>query len=152
MPSLSLTDRLASLPRMQKQALAQLWQELFQTEPPVGMRKEMMVQFLAYGLQEQEFGPPSERSQRRLRQLAKAIRDSSNTSSLQKVPIKAGTRLIRQWKDQVHVVNVEEGSYEYRGNRYDSLSEIARFITGSRWSGPLFFGLKAKAKITKEAA
>jgi hypothetical protein len=90
-PSLSLTDRLASLPRMQKEALAPLWQEIFQAEPPVRMRKEMMVQFLAYRMQEQEFGPLSERNQNRLCQLAKAIRDSSNTSSLQKVPIKAGT-------------------------------------------------------------
>ena len=152
MPNLSITDRLAWLPRMQKQALAPLWQELFQADPPLRMRKEMMVQFLTYRMQEQEFGPLSERSHRRLCQLAKSLKDRSNTPSLQKVPIKAGTRLIRQWKDQVHVVNVEEGSYEYRGNRYDSLSEIARFITGSRWSGPMFFGLKAKAKIAKEAA
>jgi Protein of unknown function (DUF2924) len=152
MPSLSITDRLASLPRMQKEALAPLWQELFQSDPPLRMRKEMMVQFLAYRMQEQEFGPLGERSQHRLCQLAQAIKDTSNVPSLQKVSVKAGTRLIRQWKDQVHVVNVEEGSYEYRGNRYDSLSEIARFITGSRWSGPLFFGLKGRAMNTKEVA
>ena len=152
MPSLSITDRLASLPRLQKEALARLWQELFQADPPLRMRKEMMVQFLAYRMQEQEFGPLSETNQRRLCQLAKAIRDSPNTPSLQKVPIKAGTRLIRQWRDQVHVVNVEEGSYEYRCNRYDSLSEIARLITGTRWSGPLFFGLKGRAMNAKEAA
>jgi|SRR6266853_3481179 len=152
MPSLSITDRLASLPRLQKEALAQLWQELFQADPPLRMRKEMMVQFLAYRMQEHEFGSLSETNQRRLCQLAKAIGDSSNTPSLQKVLIKAGTRLIRQWKDQVHVVNVEEGSYEYRSNRYDSLSEIARLITGTRWSGPLFFGLKGRAMNAKEAA
>jgi hypothetical protein len=112
-----------------------------------------MVQFLAYRMQELEFGPLNEKSRDRLWLLAKAIEGFSNTSSAQKVPIKAGTRLIRQWKDQVHVVNVEEGSYEYRCNRYDSLSEIARLITGTRWSGPLFFGLKGRAiKNSKEAA
>ena len=64
----------------------------------------------------------------------------------QRPAIKPGTRLIRQWKDQVHIVNVEEGNYEYRGARYESLSEIARLITGTRWSGPLFFGLKSSQK------
>jgi hypothetical protein len=153
MPNLSIADRLASLPRLHKEALLGLWREFFRAGPPLRMRKELMVQFLAYRMQELEFGPLSERSDRSLGQLAKAIEACSNTSSAQKVPIKAGTRLIRQWKHQVHVVNVEEGSYEYRCNRYDSLSEIARLITGTRWSGPLFFGLKSKAiKNSKEAA
>ncbi len=49
---------------------------------------------------------------------------------------------MRQWRDQVHLVNVEASGYEYQGARYQSLSEIARLITGTRWSGPLFFGIK----------
>jgi hypothetical protein len=144
MPNMSITDQLSSLPSMHKEALARLWRGLFETDPPSRMRKELMLQFLAYRMQEQEFGPLSERSHRRLCQVAKAIKDSANTFLLQKIPIRAGTRLIRKWKDQVHIVNVEEDSYEYRGTRYDSLSEIARLITGTRWSGPLFFGLKNK--------
>jgi hypothetical protein len=59
-------------------------------------------------------------------------------------PIKPGTRLVRQWKEQVHVVEVEMEGYAYKGTRYKNLSEIARLITGTRWSGPLFFGLKDK--------
>ena len=55
-----------------------------------------------------------------------------------------GTRLVRQWRNQVHLVSVEAGGYEYQGVRYKSLSEVARLITGTRWSGPLFFGLKDK--------
>jgi len=153
MPNMSITDQLLSVRSLQKEAVVGLWRQLFETDPPARMRKELLIQFLAYRMQEQEFGPLSERSHRRLCQLAKAIEGSSTTSSLQKVSIRAGTRLVRQWKDQVHVVNVEEGSYEYRGNPYDSLSEIARLITGTRWSGPLFFGLKGKAmKNSKEAA
>jgi len=54
-----------------------------------------------------------------------------------------GTRLVRQWGDQVHLVNVETSGYEYQGARYKSLSEIARVITGTHWSGPLFFGIKS---------
>jgi hypothetical protein len=106
------------------------------------MRKELMLQFVAYRLQEREFGALSDSSYRRLRELASAIEANSNAPVSQRPAIKPGTRLIRQWKNQVHIVNVEEGSYEYRGARYQSLSEIARLITGTRWSGPLFFGLK----------
>lgn len=58
--------------------------------------------------------------------------------------IKPGTRLVRQWKEQVHVVEVEAEGYAYRGSRYENLSEIARLITGTRWPGPLFFGLRSK--------
>jgi Protein of unknown function (DUF2924) len=58
--------------------------------------------------------------------------------------IKPGTRLVRQWQNQTHVVEIAAAGYEYRGARYESLSEIARLITGTRWSGPLFLGLKTK--------
>ncbi len=51
------------------------------------------------------------------------------------------TRLVREWRDEVHLVNVEANGYEYKGGRYKSLSQIARLITGTRWSGPLFFGI-----------
>jgi hypothetical protein len=153
MPNMPITDQLSSLRSLQKEALAGFWRQLFETDPPARMRKELMLQFMAYRMQEQEFGSLSERSRRRLCQLAGSIESSSNTSISQKLAIKPGTRLIRQWKDQVHVVNAEEGNYEYRGARYESLSEIARLITGTRWSGPLFFGLKDKEiKVPKEAA
>jgi hypothetical protein len=58
----------------------------------------------------------------------------------------AGTVLIRQWRGVSHRVTVLETDVVYRGRRYKSLSEVARAITGSRWSGPLFFGLKGRAR------
>jgi hypothetical protein len=151
MPNLSIRDRISSLPSFQRAALSALWQQLFGTDPPLGMRKELMLQFLAYRMQEREFGALSNRNHRRLKELACAIDINSNKSPSQKISIKPGTRLIRQWKDQMYIVNVEEGSYEYRGARYETLSEIARLITGTRWSGPLFFGLKSKSQKAPEA-
>ncbi len=142
MPNPSITDRLATLPISSKAALRKLWAECFKADPPLEIRKELMVRVLAYHLQEQEFGGLSDECRRRLYELAKAIEISSDAGS-RGPAIKPGTRLIRQWKDQVHVVNVEEGNYEYKGLRYQSLSEIARLITGTRWSGPLFFGIKS---------
>lgn len=153
MSDLSIRDQLSSLTHLPKEVLSGRWRELFKTDPPAQMRKELMLQLVAYRLQEREFGPLSDRSHRRLDRLAKTIEASPNAPTLQKLSIKPGTRLIRQWKDEVHTVHVEEGSYEYRGARFESLSEIARLITGTRWSGPLFFGLKGKGiKNSKEAA
>ena len=56
--------------------------------------------------------------------------------------ITVGTALTREWKGQSHRVQVEQGGFRYQGQRFDSLSEIARAITGTRWSGPRFFGLE----------
>jgi hypothetical protein len=151
-PNSYIAHQLSSLPRLTKEALTRLWRELFKVDPPLGMRKELLVQFVAYRVQEKAFGSVSERNRRRLQELAKAIEGSSKTGP-QRIQIKPGTRLIRQWGEEVHAVNAEEGGYEYRGARYESLSEIARLITGTRWSGPLFFGLKNKStKNSKEAA
>lgn len=150
MLNLSVTDPPSSLPRMQKPALLELWGKLFDADPPLGVGRRLMLQFLAYRIQEQKFGALDDRSHRRLKELANAIETKSPTS--QGGGIKTGTRLIRQWKDQLHIVNVEEGKYEYRGGRYESLSEIARLITGTRWSGPLFFGLKAQRFKSSEEA
>jgi hypothetical protein len=57
-----------------------------------------------------------------------------------------GTRLLRQWQGQMHKVVFASEGFDYRSKRYESLSEIARQITGTRWSGPLFFGLKPVQK------
>jgi K+-sensing histidine kinase KdpD len=138
----SFEQQLASLPTLDRNNLNQLWHQLFKTMPRPRMRKTVMLRFLAYRIQEQAYGGLSHRSQQRIREfaLALAANPKAELSSVQK--IRAGTRLVRQWRDQVHVVHVEEQFYEYGGVRYDSLSEIARLITGTRWSGPLFFGLK----------
>jgi Protein of unknown function (DUF2924) len=144
MPDSSLHQRLASLPDLSKPALCGLWQQLFKNEPPLKMRKELILRVIAYRLQEQEFGGLSDAQCRGLRQLASALTANPNATVSTRPLIKSGTRLLRQWKDQVHVVEVAPEGYQYKGARYESLSEIARLITGTRWSGPLFFGLKSK--------
>jgi hypothetical protein len=100
-------------------------------------------------LQEQAFGGLKPAYKRRLRQLAESFdRDSGRVAKAvsSSARIKPGTRLIRQWDGQTHQVTVAEDGFEYKGERYKSLSEIARLITGTRWSGPLFFGLKQSQK------
>ena len=139
----NLATQLDSLPRMGKDALSALWRQLFQTAPPNSLRSQLMVRILAYRIQEQAFRGLSPSARQRLRQLARAVEKDPGAEISAAPAFKPGTRLIRQWQDQTHVVTVSEKGYEYQGTLYQSLSEIARLITGTRWSGPLFFGLKS---------
>jgi hypothetical protein len=152
MPDL-VAQRLTELPQLSKPALQELWKELFATQAPPHLRRHLMVPILAYRIQEQALGPLSESCQRRLHHLAQAIEAGPKTALRATPGIKPGTRLVREWQNKVYVVHVEKEGYEYNGFRYDNLSEIARLITGARWSGPLFFGLKSnRADKSKEAA
>jgi hypothetical protein len=144
MPKLQNVQGAGHLAGLNKAQVLGLWRQLFKNEPPVEMRRDLMLRIVAQQLQEQEFGGLDEGACRRLRKLANNFAINPNASASIKPPIKSGTRMVRQWKDQVHVVNVEGKQFEYRGDQYESLSEIARLITGTRWSGPLFFGVKEK--------
>ena len=119
-----------------------LWRELFKEAAPSEVRRELLVRMLAYKIQEQAFGGLSTAARKRLRELAAAFNRNSEIPPAMATRLKPGTRLIREWQGKTHQVTVAEGSFEYRGSRYSSLSEIARLITGTRWSGPLFFGLR----------
>jgi len=151
-PEPGLSQRLASLPNLSKPGLCELWRQLFKTDLPGQIRRELLLAILAYRIQEQAFGGLSDAGCRRLRQLAATFEADPNAVVSNRPPIRPGTRLVRQWKEQVHVVEVETEGYEYRGARYENLSEIARLITGTRWSGPAFFGLKAKPSNASQEA
>jgi hypothetical protein len=143
--SVTLEEEIAGLPALSKAELQAKWREKLKQAPPLHLNKPILVPLLAYKLQEQAFGGLKPAYKRRLRQLAESFeRNPANAGKTASptVRIKPGTRLIRQWDGQIHQVTVAEEGFEYKGARYRSLSEIARLITGTRWSGPLFFGLK----------
>jgi hypothetical protein len=147
--SISLEDEISALSALSKAELLTRWRERLKQAPPSHLNKPILVPLLAYRLQEQAFGGLKPAYKRRLRQLAESF-EQSPTGSAKTVSsstrIKPGTRLIRQWDGQTHQVTVAEEGFEYKGERYKSLSEIARLVTGTRWSGPLFFGLKQSPK------
>jgi Protein of unknown function (DUF2924) len=151
MPLSQSTNRWENLVHLSKPEILGLWRELFKNGLPVEMRKDLMLRMVAQRMQEQQFGELGTACCRRLRQLATTLEADPKAVISAKVPIKSGTRMVRQWKDQVHVVNVTGKEFEYRGDRYKNLSEIAQLITGTRWSGPLFFGVKAKQPTSTEA-
>jgi hypothetical protein len=107
------------------------------------MRREILIPFLAYKLQEIAYGGLKSSIRAELRRIARALERNSASSKLSARPkLKPGTRLFRRWCGEMHEVFVTERGYEHRGVGYRSLSEIARQITGTRWSGPAFFGLQ----------
>jgi hypothetical protein len=99
-----------------------------------------MVPVLAYRIQEKEFGGLSHQARKKLQELAL----TGGIRKRQSDTVRDGTRLVRTWRGDVHSVTVNDSGYVYRGQRYSSLSRIAREITGTQWSGPLFFGTKTK--------
>ena len=139
-----VTNHLAALLRMSKPQLLADWKELFQVTPQRKMRRDLLVRLLSYRVQERAFGELSPTLRRRLADLARKLDANPNAVIANAPSIKSGTRLIRDWRGQSHRVTVLESGYEYAGKRYSSLSRIARLITGTRWSGPLFFGLREK--------
>lgn len=142
-------QQLESLPRLSKTELEKRWQQLLKTTPSPKLRRPLMIRLLAYRIQEHACRSISAATESRLRRMAESVASNPN-SRVSSVPqIRAGTRLVREWQDQVHLVNVQEKGYEYRGERYKSLSQIARLITGTRWSGPLFFGVNTKIVKSK---
>ena len=140
--------QLDSLPGMSKDALSALWHQLFKSSPPHQLRRQLMVRILAYRVQEQAVRGLSASTRQRLHQMARALEKDPAAEISSAPAFRPGTRLIRQWQDRTHVVTVREKGYEYQGSHYHSLSEVARLITGTRWSGPLFFGLKSSPAKT----
>lgn len=137
-----IISRLESLSKMSKPQLLALWKECFGLAAPKGVRRDLLTRFLAYKLQEQVYGGLDSATRKRLRELARKL-DANPNGELSISPrIKPGTQLIRDWRGESHHVTVVENGFEYAGKRYSSLSKIARLITGTRWSGPLFFGLR----------
>lgn len=136
-------ERISSLPGLSNIELRELWKQTFKSVAPLPMRRNLMIPILAYKIQEQAFMSLTAASRSRLRRLAQLFESDSSAAVIAVPGVKPGTRLVRQWRNEVHLVNVETKGYEYRGIHYQSLSEIARLITGTRWSGPAFFGLKS---------
>jgi Protein of unknown function (DUF2924) len=142
----SITDQIAALPAMSKAELLAIWAKNYNHAPPPTLRKDLMVPILAYRIQEREYGGLANTTRRRLREIAKSLPPGKLGQEMGSSSPGEGTRLVRSWKGEVHEVSVSNGSFTYRGKQFSNLSQIAREITGTRWSGPLFFGTKERAK------
>lgn len=132
-----LAQAVRDLEELNLQELRMRWRRHLSTKPPF-RSADLLRRLLAFELQAAAYGGLSAELKQRLRAKSTATR---------KPVLQPGTVLTREWRGERHVVQVRDGEYEHLGTAYASLSEVARAITGARWSGPRFFGLgKAKRK------
>lgn len=108
---------------------------------PKVFRCKLLVRAIAYQMQAKAYGGLSSQTKRRLRTIADNAGSGNGSATPPVARIKPGTRLVRDWNGATHIVDVVEDGYVWNGERYRSLSVIARKITGTRWSGPRFFGV-----------
>jgi len=136
-----ISAEIATLASLDLKDLKSRWRALYDTEPPARISRELLTRAISYRLQEREFGGLAPATHRLLERVAA---DLSSHRARPNLARKAapGTLLIREWRGKAHQVTVHNDGIGYRGKSYGSLSEVARLITGTRWSGPLFFGLR----------
>ncbi len=144
-PTNHVPGRLAALQSADMAELRTQWRSLFGTEPPAYSRRFMAAR-LGYRIQELAYGGLRPETLARLEAIAEAV--DGKKRPLRGVPAKQrpvpGTRLIREWGGVDHTVTVLRDGYEWQGRPYQSLSAIARAMTGTRWNGPRFFGLRGQ--------
>jgi hypothetical protein len=113
---------------------------------PANHGTHLLRRRLAYELQAKALGDLPTETQRRLKRLHEAFKADPGFTPLPGLGLKPGTVLTRTWHGVLHQVRVINEGFDYRGERFGCLSKLARRITGTRWSGPLFFGLKRAAE------
>ena len=149
----NLEKQLEQLKQLKPEELRKRWQAVFGSNPPPKIRSSLMIQTIARRMQEKAFGGLKPSTQRLLQKVAQdAGADSKVPTTGKKAQPRVGTLLVRERHGTKHQVSVLKDGFVYRSKRYGSLSQIARTITGTQWSGPLFFGLKSRTDQSRGAA
>ena len=136
-----LARDVASLLALDATALQRQWRTLCGAEPPPGLSRPWMIRAIAYRMQERALGGLTPATRRFLRQFSTDADAGRTSPGRPSRAVQPDTVLVREWHGTSHRVTVLETGCCWRGRRYRSLSEVARAITGTRWSGPRFFGL-----------
>ena len=138
----ALDSDIAALPTLSAQELRVAWRGLRCGDPTAGSSRDLMLREIAYKMQERAHGGLAPAIKRRLRALAEEIEVNGAAALATAILLKPGTRLLREWGGRTYTVIVLDDGFESEGERYQSLTQIARRITGAHWSGPRFFGLR----------
>ena len=141
-----MAKEIASLLDSETGELRAEWRDIHRAEPPAGISRDLLIRAIAYHIQEDEQGGLDRRTKGKLRTLARTLGNEVGGSADPALSLKPGARLVREWNGRTYCVIALEEGFDFKGRRYRSLSQIAREITGTRWSGPRFFGLMKGAK------
>ena len=135
-------EALSRLPILDIDELRQQWRGLYKTQAPANLSRELLLRAVAYRMQEVALGGFRPARQHQLRQMAQQFNRIGASNTPPRPELKPGTRLLREWQGRTYDVLVLDDGFSWQNTRYRSLSALARKITGTAWSGPLFFGLK----------
>ena len=137
----ALEDEIARLRGLDLAGLQARWRTMFGRRAPAHLPKHLLLRIVAYRLQAEVHGDLDPASVRALDRLAKTGSDKSAPLP-QASSVRPGTLLVREWDGVLHRVMALDEGFAWNGTSYRSLSEVARAITGTRWNGPRFFGLR----------
>lgn len=138
----TVQDDLEALAAMDRPAMVALWLKLHGNPLSFPANHKFLRQLLAYRIRELAYGGLSEKTRKRLAEIAREEELERLGLKRQRRHVRPGTRLVRVWEGKSHTAEVTEDGFLYQNKKYRSLSVIAREITGTQWSGPAFFGLK----------
>jgi len=141
-------ETLARLPELDLAELRQQWRALYKSDAPPHLSRELL-RAVAYRMQEVAFGGLRPEHRRQLRQIVEEFNQTGEIRRRARLELKSGTRLVREWRGRTYEVLVLDDGFSWQGTEYRSLSAIARKITGTAWSGPLFFGLQQNRPATQ---
>ena len=152
----SVLRQLAALQKMSEKELQEKWRDLYGSEPP-HFKKTFLEKRLAYRIQELFYGGISTMAKNKLAQAA--IGDSLCNLGKKNIAVRKtfkktgflfpGTRFVREWNGKQYQVTARDKGFEYEGKIYRSLSAVATEITGTKWNGLLFFGLRGTGRQEK---
>ena len=153
---ISLNDEIAHLRGLDVKGLRARWKSMFRREPPLDLPRHLLFAVLAYQLQADELGDLAPDTMRLLKQLASSgtttgVMQLTAAFDRRRTELKPGTVLTREWNGQTYRVMVVDGGFAWNGKSYDSLSKVAFAITGTKWNGPRFFGLRDETLVEATA-
>ena len=150
----ALAEAISMLETLSKDDLRDHWHRYYGNLAPKRLGVDLLLRAVAYAVQAEARGGLKPALRRKLKRLARDLTQNGGSVANARLSYKPGTRLVRVWQGETHEVTILEEDFAWRGRRFDSLSRIAREITGTRWSGPAFFGLndrKSDARIGSPA-
>lgn len=146
----TLSERIACLCEMTPAALRAEWRKVYRTPAPE-LSPDLLARGIAFRLQEKELGALTASVERRLLTLANETVTGKTAPLPVSTLLRPGMQLVRNWHGRTHSVAVTKDGFVWNGGTYTSLSSIAQAITGTKWSGPRFFGLRGKTGVTLSA-
>ena len=138
-----LAGQIAAISNLPRKALVEGWTMAYGHPPPKGISRRLLEYAAAYQEQTKAFGGLKPATKRKLRRIANTPADGGPLPNQydRQMKLPPGSRLVREWHGRSHTVEVLDAGFLCDGRHYGSLSEVARTITGARWSGPRFFGI-----------